>query len=188
MYDDPALIERFAYLDVQRNDDYNPALWVPKIRKHYLASALRAYMNGERYNVIPEDLKPVLMERAGPSVNADQAILDAIAHVDYRFLPGRFTAPEFAQHAGLSCSYSSYRRNGLHRTLPPLLRRLGFTSQIGTRGGEWWSRPADGYPLPDVDMKPGQSRDRKRVANEAYMQRNMPVMVNEVNSLDDLVI
>ena len=57
MYDDPALIERFAYLDIRRNDDFNPAIWIPKIRKHYLAKALRAYMDGGRYHVIPERRK-----------------------------------------------------------------------------------------------------------------------------------
>ena len=175
MFDDPALIERFAYLDVQRNDGMNPAIQIPKIRKHYLAEALRLYQAGERYHVIPEALKPTLMERAGPSVSTDQGLIDRMAMVDYLNLPKEFTAVEYAQHAGLARNYSEYRKNRLHQTLPPLLRRLGFTSRTGTRGAVWWQRPANGdYPLPKVDVKTEQKKERDSIAYRAYANRNLP--------------
>ena len=189
IFDDLALIERFAYLVFVRNDTcngaYNPAKWVPKIRKHFLAEALRSFLgNDERFNVIPEALKPELMKRAAPSVNTDQALNDKVALVDYNNLPLRFTAVEFAQHAGLAIGYSDYRRNRLHITLPEALRRLGFVSEMGTRGAEWWSRPPEGdYPMPNVDVKPGQIADRKRIANDAYARMNLPKRVI-VNSSD----
>ena len=184
LYDDPALIERFAYLDFhpRKPDTPNPADLIPKIRKHYLAEALRMYLEGERYNVIPEGLKPVLMERAAPSVKEDQGLLDRIGSTDYPNTPEWTTALELAQHAGLARDYGEYRRNRLHVTLPPILRRLGFTSHKGARGVEWWQRPAN-YPR-GIPMGTKQTRDRKNAANRAYGRMNLPEMVNPVNIVD----
>ena len=187
LYNDPALMDRFAYLDVRRNDEYDPAVWIPKIRKHYLAKALKEYKEGENYNVMPEHLIDNQMKQSAPSVNIDQSMIDRINQIDYPNLPERFTILEYSQHAGLARNYSEYRRNRLYQTLPRVLRSLGFTSRKGKGGAEWWERPSNGeYPESRVNAKQGDTDYRKGLASRAYIERtaSIPGWKKDLTELD----
>ena len=194
LYDDPALMERFAYLDVRRNDEYDPAIWIPKIRKHYLAEALRLYMNGERCHVIPEDMKAVLMEHAAPSVYRDITLDDQFDMVDWFIVPKEVTITEFAAYMGLARDADSFRRKRLLAPLTKLLRSKGFVAEKGKGSATWWSRPADSadlYPLPNEDIPKSRTAQRKNRAVKAYDSINSfsPVMMNQrIRNQDDFDI
>ena len=193
LYDDPALINRFAFIDVSRNDDCDPAEYIPKYREHFLALALREYQEGRRAHVLPDHLVARQIEKAALSVHRDISLDDQFAVIRWWRIPLEFTIVEFAGYMGLAIDFKQYQRKRLHVFLQKYLRSKGFTGERGYEGRTWWRRPegsSDSYPLPGKDIKKSKKREREQLVRMEYdyMNSNMFQHGNtgDLDSLDSL--
>ena len=195
LFDDEALISRFVFIDVKRNDDCDPAVYIPKIRDHLFALAVNEHAAGFESNILPEHLKAQQFANAEMSVNSDRMLNDQWAEVDWRLVPVRFKILEIAQYMGLARDLNHYRRLKLHLTLPKFLRDKGFVVSKGKHGNDWWLRPADSgdqYPLPENDLSTNRLDERRTRAVNAYEQYNVrspllrgPTVIKDLSELMD---
>ena len=177
LYDDPAFVGRFWFIDLIRNEDVEPEEYIRKHRKHFLGLAYEAYQAGERSYMIPQHLIPRQIEKAAPSVYRDIALDDQFANLRWRHIPVDFTIVEFAGYMGMAIDFNQFRRKRLQQTLVKCLTSRGFTSHKGFEKRTWWRRPegsTDLYPLPDKDVKKSNKSERDKIMQMEfnYMNRN----------------
>ena len=178
LFDDKALMGRFAFVDMRRNDDCNPEILIPEMREHYLALAFQAYKNGERANIMPNGLVEQQMAQANLSVYRDNTFDDQYVKVVWENVPIKSLITELAGHFGLARNLKDYRAMRLQQQFTRYLINKGFVREIGGKGNAtWWSRPVDSdFPLPDVDVSQSNHLERQRRAAAAYEKMN-PVII-----------
>ena len=186
LYDDEALISRFVFVDFHRNDNCDPATYIPEIRDHIFALAYQAYQDGFQSNILPEYLKGKQFENAEISVNKDHLLNDYWSEVNWLQVPKRFRAREIAAYMGLAMTPAQFTRLKLHLLLPKFLRSKGFIVSKGKGGSEWWERPPSGeYPLPTEDLSQNNLDERRIRASKAYGERTVPLPLRRVVNIDD---
>ena len=186
LFDDEALISRFVFIDVKRNDECDPAVYIPMVRDHLFALARDEYKAGFESNILPENLKVIQFEHARISVNSDGILNDLWAEVQWRLVPVRFKILEIAMYMGLARDLNHYRRLKLNLTLPRFLREKGFIVSKGKHGDEWWQRPAGSikeYPLPEKDLPTSKLDERRARAAIAYDKHVIRVPLMQASNI-----
>ena len=191
LYDDPALIRRFAFIDVNRNDDYDPKVYIPKYRKHLLALALKAYQEGERAYILPDHLVARQIEKAGPSIYRDISLDDQIASLRWTRIPTWFSIVEFAAYMGMAIDFKRFQARRFRGILERLLRSKGFVTEKDHRDKTWWRRPDDSadlfpYPIKDIGRGSKNKRERDQLAASEYEWINTHPFERASNSFDAL--